>query len=324
MTSSQSHGISPATLETIAGLSAGLVSTIIVHPLDIIKTRLQVDTSAHPLFNSSRSVLHDILRNEGPTRIAALYRGLTPNLVGNSAGWALYFLWYREGQDVIRKIRGYTPGHQLTSLDYMSASAGAGMLAAILTNPIWVVKTRMLSTSASQTGAYTGMVSGLQSILKTEGIRGFFHGMTPSLFGVSHGALYFMAYERLKLWRRRIKKDQLLSNSDTLITSSLSKVFAGVVTYPHQVVRARLQTYRPSGVAHAARPGVIGLVKQVWHNEGLVGFYKGLLPNLLRVVPSTCVTFLVYENARWSIPKIFGSREDAAELGDTRNKKGSL
>lgn len=41
MTSSQSHGISPATVETIAGLSAGLVSTIIVHPLDIIKTRLQ-------------------------------------------------------------------------------------------------------------------------------------------------------------------------------------------------------------------------------------------------------------------------------------------
>src|SRR5882757_11048262 len=104
-----------------------------------------VDTSSHPLLNSSRAVLRDILRNEGPTRIGALYRGLTPNLVGNSAGWGLYFLWYREAQDLIRNARGYGPGHQLTSVDYLTASSLSGLLSAIITNPIWVVKTRMLS-----------------------------------------------------------------------------------------------------------------------------------------------------------------------------------
>lgn len=41
MTNPNRHGLSPASIETIAGLSAGLVSTIVVHPLDIIKTRLQ-------------------------------------------------------------------------------------------------------------------------------------------------------------------------------------------------------------------------------------------------------------------------------------------
>lgn len=33
--------ISPALVETIAGLSAGTMSTLAVHPLDVIKTRLQ-------------------------------------------------------------------------------------------------------------------------------------------------------------------------------------------------------------------------------------------------------------------------------------------
>ncbi|KAG9768975.1 Mitochondrial FAD carrier protein FLX1 [Exophiala dermatitidis] len=310
MTSQPRHGLSPASIETIAGLSAGLISTIIVHPLDIIKTRLQVDTSAHPLLNSSRSVLRDILRNEGPTRISALYRGLTPNLVGNSAGWGLYFLWYREAQDVIRKVRGYQPGQQLSSVEYLTASALSGGLSAILTNPIWVVKTRMLSTSATQTGAYPSMIAGLRSIYRTEGVRGFFHGMTPSLVGVSHGALYFVAYEKLKFWRRQSKKTNELTNVDTLMTSSLSKIFAGVLTYPHQVIRARLQTYNPSAATHVRGPGLVALVKQVWHNEGLVGYYKGLFPNLLRVVPSTCVTFLVYENARWFLPRLFGAQQD--------------
>lgn len=139
--------------------------------------------------------------------------------------------------------------------------------------------------------------------------------MTPSLFGVSHGALYFVAYEKLKLWRKKAKKDAPLSNADTLLTSSLSKVFAGVITYPHQVVRARLQTYNPSAITHVRGPGLISLIKQVWHNEGVVGFYKGLFPNLLRVVPSTCVTFLVYENVRWSLPRMFGAPDDEATLG---------
>lgn len=239
-----------------------------------------------------------------------MYRGLTPNLVGNSAGWGLYFLWYRQAQDLIRNVRDYEPGRQLTAFDYLCASSLSGILSAFLTNPIWVIKTRMLTTSATQAGAYTGMISGFRSIYKTEGPRGLFHGLTPTLVGVSHGSLYFMAYEKLKLWRRGSRKDGQLSNTDTLITSSLSKVFAGLITYPHQLVRARLQTYDPSATVHERGPGVVKLIRMVWRNEGIVGFYKGMFPNLLRVVPSTCVTFLVYENVRWSLPRLFGTDND--------------
>lgn len=269
-----------------------------------------VDTTSHPLLNSSRTVFRDILRNEGPTRIAALYRGLTPNLVGNSAGWGLYFLWYSQAQDLIRNVRSYEPGRQLTSFDYLCASSLSGVLSAILTNPIWVIKTRMLTTSVSQAGAYTGMISGLRSIYKTEGTRGLFHGLTPTLAGVSHGSLYFMAYEKLKLWRRESRKGGQLSNTDTLIASSLSKVFAGLITYPHQLVRARLQTYDPNATVQKRGPGVINLIRMIGKNEGFVGFYKGLFPNLLRVVPSTCVTFLVYENVRWSLPRLLGGEDN--------------
>lgn len=259
------------------------------------------------------------MRNEGPTRLAALYRGLTPNLVGNSAGWGLYFLWYRQTQDAIRSYRGYTPTQPLTSVDYLAASGTAGFLSAVLTNPIWVVKTRMLTTTATQSGAYRGLVSGLRSIYRVEGARGFFHGLTPTLFGVSHGSLYFMAYEKLKLWRRQSKRSSELSNVDTLATASLSKVFAGSITYPHQLVRARMQTYDPSLTVPVRGLGLIGTVKAVWIHEGLIGFYKGMVPNLLRVVPSTCVTFLVYENVRWSLPRMFGGTDPTAQVDISRN-----
>lgn len=302
--------ISPEAVETIAGLTAGLASTVIVHPLDIIKTRMQLDTSAHPLLNSSRSVLRDILRNEGPTRIAALYRGLTPNLVGNSSGWALYFLWYKQGQDLVRYVKGYSNDQPMTNIDYLTASIGAGGLSAILTNPIWVIKTRMVSTSSATEGAYPSMIAGFTSIWKMEGFRGYFHGLTPALFGVSHGALYFLAYENIKKWQRAKNGGDTLSNTDTIIGSALSKVFAGTLTYPSQVVRSRLQTYDPSAKVITKSPGLVQIITALWKNEGFLGFYKGLVPNLARVVPSTCVTFLVYENTKWALPRFFNETTD--------------
>lgn len=284
-----------------------MISTAIVHPLDIIKTRLQVD-SRRPVtvLGSSFRIFTSIFKNEGPTHLAALYRGLTPNLLGNSASWALYFLWYGQAQDLIRSYRRYEPSTKLSSFDYLTASAVSGTLTAILTNPIWVVKTRMLSTSSSQSGAYPSMLRGLRSIYATEGLRGYFAGLTPALFGVSHGALYFVVYERLKAWRRGAHGDGQLTNFDTVLTSSVAKVWAGTLTYPHQLVRTRMQTYAP---VVGARVGLLGTIQGIWEREGVMAFYKGLGPNLLRVVPSTCVTFLVYENVRYGLPRMWDGNQ---------------
>lgn len=171
-----------------------------------------------------------------------------------------------------------------------------GALTAICTNPIWVIKTRMLSTSSSHPGAYSSVIDGTQQIYKSEGIRGFYRGLLPSLFGVSHGALQFMAYEQLKIYRASSKPDgqRNLNAVDFLLLSGLAKIFAGSATYPYQVVRARLQTYDADRTYKGARD----VLSQIWKREGWRGFYKGLGPNLLRVLPSTWVTFLVYEKTK--------------------------
>jgi len=195
----------------------------------------------------------------------------------------------------------------------------------VLTNPIWVIKTRMLSTSSRHPGAYTSVLDGTRQILRSDGLPGFYRGLVPSLFGVSHGALQFMAYEQLKRYRG-IRGEKCggeggsskgpvgkreLSNTDYLLLSALAKVFAGVSTYPYQVVRARLQMYE----AGATYTGVQDVVRQVWRREGSRGFYKGLGPNIVRVLPSTCVTFLVYENTRYYLPRLSEGTGRASRLG---------
>ena len=108
-----------------------------------------------------------------------------------------------------------------------------------------------------------------------------------------------MAYEQLKKSRASSIGQSELSATDYLVLSGLAKVFAGSITYPYQVVRARLQMYD----AESAYKGAADAVIQVWKQEGLAGFYKGLGPNLLRVLPSTWVTFVIYEKMRYNLAR---------------------
>ncbi|KAA8643187.1 putative mitochondrial folate carrier protein Flx1 [Aspergillus tanneri] len=208
----------------------------------------------------------------------------------HSESWALYFLCYSNLKSMLRVSRT-TREQELTSFDYFISSGAAGMLTSILTNPIWVIKTRMLSTGSRTPEAYSSFTTGVTQIYRSEGILGFYRGLLPSLFGVSHGALQFMTYEKLKVYRTKISNDgrpaklqrHELGNLDLFVISSLSK------TYDARIV------YR----------GAWDAIVQIWVKEGIAGFYKGLGPNIFRVLPSTWVTFLVYENTKAYLPGPF-------------------
>ncbi|XP_048451810.1 mitochondrial folate transporter/carrier isoform X2 [Rhincodon typus] len=118
-------------------------------------------------------------------------------------------------------------------------------------------------------------------------------GFVPGLFGTSHGALQFMAYEELKKeysFYKNVAVDVKLNPLEYVTMAALSKVFAVTATYPYQVVRARLQDQ------HTQYSGVMNAIGRTWRNEGVHGFYKGVVPNVLKVTPACCITFLVYEN----------------------------
>lgn len=164
----------------------------------------------------------------------------------------------------------------------------------------------MLSTSSSHPGAYKSILDGTRQLYRSEGLLGFYRGLVPSIFGVSHGALQFMAYEQLKIYRGHSFDggQKGLRAADFLVLSGLAKIFAGSATYPYQVVRARLQMYD----ADSTYQNASDVIAQVWKKEGFAGFYKGLGPNLLRVMPSTWVTFLVYEKSKVLLPRMLDQR----------------
>lgn len=163
----------------------------------------------------------------------------------------------------------------------------------------------MLSSDRGAVGAYPSMLAGARTIYATEGLRGFYRGLGVSLLGVSHGAVQFAVYEPAKrvYFARRSARgvdDGRLTTEATVVLSSVAKLVAGAVTYPYQVLRSRLQNYRAD---ERFGRGFVGVVARTWREEGLVGFYRGLVPGVVRVMPATWVTFLVYENVKYYLPR---------------------
>lgn len=140
--------------------------------------------------------------------------------------------------------------------------------------------------------------------MKEEGPRAFYKGIVPALLLVSHSAIQFTAYEELrkvivdfKEWTRlsETAADNLLNSGDYAALGGSSKIAAVLLTYPFQVIRARLQQ-RPSTNGMPRYIDSLHVIRQTARFEGLRGFYKGLTANLLITVPASSITFIVYEN----------------------------
>lgn len=98
----------------------------------------------------------------------------------------------------------------------------------------------------------------------------------------------------------------LQSNTTYTVISGASKLMALCITYPYQVVRSRIQ----NNATKHLYPTIPTCVARTWREEGATGFYRGLGTNLVRVLPGTCVTFVVYENLAWLLRKSARRREE--------------
>ncbi|KAF9049455.1 mitochondrial carrier [Hymenopellis radicata] len=305
----------------IAGAGGGLVASVATCPLDVIKTKLQAQRAVpgqlgyHGIYATVRSVwLHDGVRG--------FYRGLGPTILGYLPTWAIYFAVY----DGIKTAFGEAPlgalatiqedrlypaaqpkGYQPVmrehpwSLHILSAMS-AGAASTICTNPLWVIKTRFMTQSREEV-RYKHTVDAALTIYRTEGLPAFYRGLLPSLLGIAHVAVQFPLYEQLKIWalsRGRSRRTAVKQSHSPLL--AVAKMTASIATYPHEVVRTRLQTqrrpiaddYSSDGMLKTYRGGIIYTTKKLIRKEGWTGLYKGLSVNLIRTVPNSAVTMLTY------------------------------
>ncbi|KAG8997998.1 hypothetical protein FRB93_013891 [Tulasnella sp. JGI-2019a] len=248
---SHHHTWSSSRNSIVAGASAGFVSSVVTCPLDVIKTKLQAQKIPHgaPGYLGIAGTTKDILLRDG---FKGLYRGLGPTMLGYLPTWAIYFTVYDGVKDWLGQSDEGSERQSNAWSQHILASMTAGATGTVLTSPLWVVKTRFMTQHPSET-RFRHTIDAFRIIYCDDGIRAFYRGLIPSLLGVSHVAVQFPLYEYLKdqfALRLDVPKSSLPSYA-ILTCTAISKLTATLITYPHEVVRTRLQIARRK-IIHAA------------------------------------------------------------------------
>jgi len=260
--------------------TAAAVSAVAVQPLDVLKTRLQTNVALRQnLFSNIRH----IFRNEG-TR--GLYRGLAPTLGSVVPSISIYFTLYNS----IKRTLGCPSGDPVRDVVAQSAAAGlASSATAAITNPMWLVKTRLQTSPVYKHQTNTmGTMQTFRAIIREEGFRGLYKGLNASFLASSQAMVQFPIYEELKLLM--CSSDQK-STCSYLAASAISASLSCIMTYPAEVVRTRLQAQGHVRVYN----GVFHAFRKIIAVEGAAGLYRGLMTSLIKMTPAHAISFTTYE-----------------------------
>lgn len=155
-------------------------------------------------------------------------------------------------------------------------------------------------------GKYRGISTGFSLTVKEEGFRALGKGWAPTAIGYSlQGLGKFGFYEIFKMVYHDLLGEELAYTWRTslyLAASASAEFFADIMLAPMEATKVRIQTMP------GAPPTLRGCAPMIWRQEGLRGFYKGLVPLWMRQIPYTMMKFACFERTvellyRYVVPK---------------------
>jgi hypothetical protein len=262
----------------VAGATGAVLANAVVYPLDLVKTKLQVqvknETSDDTVqYKSTMDAINKILDSEGAS---GLYSGIAGSLLGVASTNFAYFYWYT----IVRTIymaSDKVPKPPGTAAE-LSLGAVAGAVAQIFTIPVSVITTRQQTQPKEDKRGF--WETGKEVVDSEDGVSGLWRGLKASLILVVNPAITYGAYQRLK--------DILFAGKNNLkpweafLLGALSKSLATIATQPLIVAKVGLQSRPPPGREGKPFKSFGEVMRYILDKEGPIGLFKGIGPQITK------------------------------------------
>ncbi|EXJ92240.1 hypothetical protein A1O3_00790 [Capronia epimyces CBS 606.96] len=276
----------------LAGAGGGLLAMTLTYPLITLSTRAQVESKRAD--SSTLDAVKHIINREG---ITGLYAGLDSALFGISITNFVYYYWYEWTRAFFERaaLKAGRASKKLTTVESIIAGAIAGSATVLLTNPIWVVNTRMTARKGDDEGDQLpggekkkvkkpSTIGTFLKLLKEEGPASLFAGVLPALILVINPILQYTFYEQLK---NALEKRKKVGPRDAFFLGAIGKLLATTITYPYLTVKSRAHV----ATKDAPVEGIWKSLNKIVKEEGWGGLYKGIAPKVSQSVLTAAFLF---------------------------------
>jgi len=270
----------------------------LTYPLITLSTRAQVESKRAQ--SSTLDAARRIIKREG---IAGLYAGLDSALFGISVTNFVYYYWYEWTRAFFEKaaLKAGRASKKLTTVESMMAGALAGSATVLITNPIWVVNTRMTARKSesdeqvlpgSKPAKAPSTLGTLLALLRDEGPARLFAGVMPALVLVINPILQYTVFEQMKQF---LEKKRRVTPKDAFYLGALGKLLATSITYPYITVKSRMHVAGRDG----PREDMLTTFRRIIREEGYTGLYGGIGPKVTQSVITAAFLF-AFKDALYS------------------------
>lgn len=269
----------------IGGITGG-IEICITYPTEYVKTQLQLDErSATPKFKGPIDCVKQTFRNHG---VSGFYRGLSVLLYGSIPKSSFRFGTFEFLKSHFVDERG-----NLSPIMRLVCGLGAGLSEAVFAvTPMETVKVKFIHDQTLEKPRFRGFTHGLGVIVKTEGFKGLYQGVTATMAKQgSNQAIRFFVMETLKDWYRGGDSNRSVSKPMVGLFGAIAGACSVYGNTPIDVVKTRMQ-----GLEARKYKSTIDCAVKIWQKEGFFAFYKGTVPRLSRVCLDVAITFMIYDS----------------------------
>ncbi|GIM11871.1 hypothetical protein Vretimale_15341 [Volvox reticuliferus] len=280
----------------LAGACAGVTATLICFPLDVVRTRLMASVAGPRYGSGPFSTLSGILRNEGA---AALYSGCLPAVIGMAPAGAVFYgvydlLKHRHLEHLAAASSGgdgtHTTAAASSALDAVKATTQPQ---ALTLDPVYTLLYGAMAGAASELIVYPLEVIRRKMQLQSMALANMRH--TGGLHPLSHphhhhGPLFGAAGGPASTGAAAAAGGRL--------AAAAHHHHYHMLPY-HLGAQKMIATLSAAAVANS--PGlarVAAAVTAILSTDGPRGFYSGLLPNMLQVLPSAALSYYTYDTLK--------------------------
>lgn len=291
---------------------SGAVSRTAVAPLERLKILMQTSV-AKQYPNGWMDAMRTMIRRDSNI-FQAMFRGNGSNVIRIVPSAAIQLLMVDQLREmrVVRNLMSVdfsgrdgsveqvvSGGVKNRMIEAVLIGGIAGMVATTATYPIDFIRGR-LTVQRMGFEPYRGTFHGIRETMRNEGLRTLYRGLGPSLAGVFPCVgLSFAMYETMRpVLPKKNDESGIPTMGSSIFCGMLATGTGQIASFPLDTCRRRMQVagFDASGSSRAT--SFMGTWREIGRQMGWRGYFRGILPNLLKVAPASAASFLAYEQVR--------------------------